>query len=194
MMYEIDRYWLEDGSAPSAPFATFRGELIQLLEGNREGLYPQAIGLAAEYDQRSDDEFLRWLWDALYPGEVAPRQRERLAFGSYWLEDKSLPFATFLAVIQTHYHPEVRNDNFEELVEMARAGRGGDRMVIFKDELSRLVRGDREGLRPGAIDTATAYDDWKTDDEFLAWLWKELYPGEPLPRSVDNGRGQEFGE
>lgn len=65
-------------------------------------------------------------------------------------------------------------------------------MLIFKDELSRLVRGDREGLRPGAIDTATAYDDWKTDDEFLAWLWKELYPGEAVPGSAGDARSQDL--
>lgn len=92
-----------------------------------------------------------------------------------------MPFATFLAIIQTYYHPEVRNDNFEELVEMAHAGLGGEQMATFKTELSQLVRGEREGLRPGAIAAATEYDDWKTDDEFLMWLWHELYPDEAVP-------------
>ncbi|TDW89584.1 hypothetical protein EV137_3380 [Kribbella pratensis] len=103
---------------------------------------------------------------------------------SYWLTDPSVPFATFLTIIQTYYHPEVRNDNFDELVEMARTGRGGEKLATFKAELERLVRGDREGLRAGAISDATAYDDWSTDDEFLAWLWGVLYPGERVP-----GRG-----
>lgn len=89
-----------------------------------------------------------------------------------------MPFATFLAIIQSYYHPESRNDSFDELIELARTGRGGERMVIFKAELARLVRGDREGLRAGAISDATEYDDWATDDEFLGWLWGELYPGE----------------
>ncbi|TDD51873.1 hypothetical protein E1263_29710 [Kribbella antibiotica] len=101
---------------------------------------------------------------------------------SYWLEDDSVPFATFLGVIQTYYHPEARNDNFDELVEWARAGRGGEEMATFKEELSRLVQGDREGLRPGAIEAATEYDDWNTDEGFLNWLWQELYPDEPVPR------------
>jgi hypothetical protein len=100
---------------------------------------------------------------------------------SYWLKDPSAPFATFLAIIQTYYHPEARNKNFEELIEMARAGRGGEEMATFKSELERLVRGDREGLRNGAISDATEYDDWNTDEEFLDWLWQELYPGEPVP-------------
>lgn len=64
---------------------------------------------------------------------------------------------------------------------MARAGRGGERMATFKTELDRLVRGDREGLRIRAISDATEYDDWKTDEEFLNWLWRELYPNEPVP-------------
>jgi hypothetical protein len=105
----------------------------------------------------------------------------RVVSKSYWLEDRSVPFATFLAIVQTYYHPEVRNDNFEELVEMARAGLGGERMATFKAELSQLVRGDREGLRPGAIAAATEYDDWATDDELLRWLWQELYPNQPVP-------------
>jgi hypothetical protein len=100
---------------------------------------------------------------------------------SYWLRDRSAPFATFLAIIQSYYHPESRNDSFDELVEMARSSQGGERMAVFKAELERLVRGDREGLRNGAISDATEYDDWNTDEEFLDWLWRELYPGEPVP-------------
>lgn len=98
---------------------------------------------------------------------------------SYWLDDKSVPFATFLAVIQAHYHPEAYYDNFPDLVEMARTGRGGERMATFKAELSRLVSGDREGLGPGAISDAAEYD-CASDDEFLQWLWHELYPSEPV--------------
>ena len=29
----------------------------------------------------------------------------------YWLEDDEVPFATFLRIIQTYYHPENRHDN-----------------------------------------------------------------------------------
>jgi len=99
----------------------------------------------------------------------------------YWLEDRTVPFATFLGIIQTYYHPEVRLDNFCELVGLARSGRGGVEMVTFKEELARLVSGDRQGLRPNAILNAAEYDDWSSDDEFLTWLWSELYPNEALP-------------
>ncbi|GAA1604771.1 hypothetical protein GCM10009804_71270 [Kribbella hippodromi] len=54
-------------------------------------------------------------------------------------------------------------------------------MAVFRQELVRLVQGDREGLHPEALDTATDYDDWETDDEFLVWLWGALYPGEAVP-------------
>lgn len=107
----------------------------------------------------------------------------------YWLEDDTVPFATFLRITQTYYHPEVRHDNFAELVQLARHGGGGEKMAVFKRELARLVGGEREGLRPNAISVASGYDDWATDEEFLAWLWKELYPGESIPGSTDDVEG-----
>ncbi len=100
----------------------------------------------------------------------------------YWLDDKSVPFATFLGVLQAYYHPEVRNDNFAMMGRRAQRNRPDDvEMATFKKEFVQLLQGHREGLLPGAIDVAAAYDDWDTDDEFLAWLWQELYPNEPMP-------------
>ncbi|MFD7153203.1 hypothetical protein ACFV9C_01305 [Kribbella sp. NPDC059898] len=54
--------------------ANFRRELVQLLQGEREGLHPKALATAAAYDQRNDDEFPQWLWCELYPSEPLPRQ------------------------------------------------------------------------------------------------------------------------
>lgn len=106
--------------------------------------------------------------------------------GRYWLKDKDVPFATLLNVIEAHYHPEIRNDNYEGLVRWARtAGPDDVRMATFKKELTAVLQGHREGLPPGAIDLAAEYDEWDTDEEFLAWLWGELYPGEPVP-AVDS--------
>jgi IS5 family transposase len=100
----------------------------------------------------------------------------------YWLDDKSVPFGTFLRYLEKYYSPEVHDDNFELLVSRARLAAPEDAgMATFKDELSRLLRGDREGLHPHAIITAAEYGDWKTDDEFLLWLWRELYPDEATP-------------
>jgi hypothetical protein len=106
----------------------------------------------------------------------------------YWLDDKSAPFATFLTCLQSYYHPEVRNDNFAVFAEYARRNPPGDAvMVTFKQELVRLLQGDREGLHPAAIGVASEYDDFDTDDEFLAWLWQELYPEDPVPGPGDDG-------
>jgi hypothetical protein len=103
----------------------------------------------------------------------------------YWLDDASVPFGTFLRYMETYYHPEIYYDNFESLVARAKLGDGGGPgMAIFKDELVRLLKGDREGLHPLAIATAAEYDDWKSDDEFLRWLWHDLYPSEPAPTSA----------
>lgn len=111
----------------------------------------------------------------------------------YWLKDRAVPFATFLSVIQTYYHPEVRNQHYSWLVERAReAGSEDVEMVTFKNELTQLLKGRREGLRPGAIDVAAAYDDWDTDEEFLAWLWRDLYPTEPVPTSTGDGSQDEL--
>ena len=107
---------------------------------------------------------------------------------SYWLRDSGAPFATFLSVIQSYYHPEIRNDKFEKLLRRARASDPADvQMAAFKEELIRLLHGDRGGLHPEAIETATDYDDWETDDEFLEWLWQQLYPDEAVPSAGHGG-------
>lgn len=100
----------------------------------------------------------------------------------YWLKDKDAPFATFLSVVQAYYHAEIRNDNFEALPRRAQRDRADDvEMATFKQEFIRLLEGDREGLHPEALDVAAAYDDFENDDEFLVWLWQQLYPNEPVP-------------
>lgn len=100
----------------------------------------------------------------------------------YWLKDKGAPFATFLGVIGAYYHPEIRSYKFPQLVQRAQEDRPDDtQMATFKAEFVRLLEGDREGLHPEALDAATEYDEWDTDDEFLNWLWHELYPNERPP-------------
>ena len=59
-------------------------------------------------------------------------------------------------------------------------------MARFYSEFVQLLQGHRDGLHPRAIFTAAEYDDWD-DDEFLAWLWRELYPTEALPTPESNG-------
>ena len=103
----------------------------------------------------------------------------------YWLDDHSVPFGMFLRFMEIYYNPEVRNDLYDSLVARAKLGDPGDAgMATIKDEFGRLLKGDREGLHPLAILTAAGYDEWKTDDEFLRWLWHDLYPSEPAPTSA----------
>ncbi|GAA3138077.1 hypothetical protein GCM10010530_67890 [Kribbella aluminosa] len=87
--------------------------------------------------------------------------------------------------MEIYYHPEIYYDNYESLVARAKLGDPADAsMAAFKEEFTRLLKGDREGLHPLAIATAAEYDDWKTDTEFLEWLWSDLYPSEPAPTST----------
>ncbi|MFD7154309.1 hypothetical protein ACFV9C_06915 [Kribbella sp. NPDC059898] len=100
----------------------------------------------------------------------------------YWLDGRDGPFATFLSYVQSYYHPEVRYDNFSTFVEYARKNPVDDPdLLTFKHELVRLLRGEHDGLDPMALSVAAEYDDFDSDDEFLAWLWHELYPDEALP-------------
>ncbi|MFF0339233.1 hypothetical protein [Kribbella sp. NPDC004875] len=102
--------------------------------------------------------------------------------GEYWLKHPDAPFATFLAVVQTHLHSEADPDNFSALKRRVQADRPDDvELQTFKEEFSQLLRGDREGLPRDALSLAADGDDWNTDDKFLAWLWQQLYPGEPAP-------------
>ncbi|WP_328988811.1 hypothetical protein OG394_21535 [Kribbella sp. NBC_01245] len=50
----------------------FKAELTQLLQGDRDGLHPHALGTAAEYDDYDDTAFLARLWHDLYPDEPVP--------------------------------------------------------------------------------------------------------------------------
>ncbi|HET6742169.1 MAG TPA: hypothetical protein VFH76_24665 [Kribbella sp.] len=99
--------------------------------------------------------------------------------GEYWLKYPDAPFATFLAVVQSHLHSEADPDNFSALKRRVRSDRADDlELQAFKAEFSRLLNGDREGLPSDAISLAADGDNWRTDDEFLVWLRAELYPGE----------------
>jgi hypothetical protein len=107
-----------------------------------------------------------------------------MAISRYWLTDKNAPFATVLNFLDAYYHPEVHDDNFHRLVQRAALARDDDiELADFKRGLVQLLLGEREGLHPKALSTAAAYDQ-SSDDEFLKWLWHELYPSEPLPESA----------
>ncbi|GAA3138099.1 hypothetical protein JOF29_000172 [Kribbella aluminosa] len=105
--------------------------------------------------------------------------------GEYWLKHGDAPFATFLAVVQTHLHSEADPDNLAALKRRVQEDRPEDtELQTFQAELSQLLTGERQGLTTDAISLAADGDGWDIDDEFLGWLWNELYPSEPLPASA----------
>ncbi|GAA1590594.1 hypothetical protein [Kribbella karoonensis] len=112
-----------------------------------------------------------------------------MAIGRYWLADKDAPYATVLNLLEAYFHPEIRDDNFQDLVLRARSADPEDiELATLKRELIRLLQGDRDGLHPKALATAAAYDQ-RSDDEFLQWLWHEVYPSEPVTASgTERGR------
>jgi hypothetical protein len=102
--------------------------------------------------------------------------------GEYWLKHRDAPFATFLAVVQAHLHSEADPDNFAALKRRVQADRVGDtELQTFRAELSRLLTGERQDLPSDAISLAADGDNWENDDEFLVWLWQQLYPNETVP-------------
>ncbi|MGZ0149920.1 hypothetical protein ACXJJ3_22865 [Kribbella sp. WER1] len=108
-----------------------------------------------------------------------------MAIARYWLTDKDAPFATVLNFLEAYFHPEIRDDNFQDLVQRVSSAVPEDtELVTFKRELIQLLLGDREGLHPKALATAAGYDQ-RSDDEFLSWFWHELYPHEPTPGRRD---------
>lgn len=98
----------------------------------------------------------------------------------YWLDDSDAPFATLLRVVGTYCHPEAGPDAYDDLITLARTRDDDEEMRRFKDELRRVLAGDRTGLHPDALFAATAYGDG-SDDAFLRRLWRDLYPSEPVP-------------
>lgn len=99
----------------------------------------------------------------------------------YWRDKLGAPFETLLRTVDLYCHPEAGDYAYEDLKRRAQSAAADDvEMRQFRSELSRLLQGDREGLKPFALATAAEYDDG-TDDAFLRRLWTDLYPDEPVP-------------
>ena len=97
----------------------------------------------------------------------------------YWQDDKDAPFAALMDVIETYCHPEAYDeayDDFKEVVHMPEHDSIFDR---FKEQLIEAIR-TPEQLPKGALFRAAPYADG-SPEKFLARLWHDLYPDEPLP-------------
>lgn len=100
---------------------------------------------------------------------------------AYWYDDRGAPFGTLLRIVDAYCNPEAYDGAYEALAARVRLANPADTgIVVFKAELTQLLRGDRDGLHVAALGTAAAYDDGD-DDAFLERLWRDLYPDEVLP-------------
>jgi len=63
--------WLKDGE-PQEEISRFKDEFRQLLSGKLNQLPDYALFTAAEFDDGSDEAFLRRLWHELYGDEPVP--------------------------------------------------------------------------------------------------------------------------
>lgn len=97
----------------------------------------------------------------------------------FWQEDPDAPYATLLSVVAGACHPEAWDDAYAELRAIARERAGTPRMIRFKRELGAALR-DPAVVPPGELFDAAQYSDG-SEAAFLARLWRDLYPDEPLP-------------
>lgn len=99
-----------------------------------------------------------------------------------WVAEPGRPFATLLSYARTYLHPEVYNDAIDDLrylVGLPEEQQDPDTRR-FKAELRLVILGQTDGLPPGALSEAAEYDDGD-QDAYVRRLWRELFPGEPLP-------------
>lgn len=97
----------------------------------------------------------------------------------FWQDAPDAPFATLLGVVEGSCHPEAWEDAYEHLQRIAREHPDTAEMTRFKAELRQAIQ-DPGQIPDGALYRAAQYDDG-SDANFLARLWRDLYPGEPLP-------------
>lgn len=97
----------------------------------------------------------------------------------FWEAHPDAPYATLLRLIETYCHPEAYNDVYDDLKEAVRLPGHSPDFDVFKDELRRALEHPDE-LPEGALYDSAKYSE-RSGEDFLAQLWRDLYPGEPLP-------------
>lgn len=97
----------------------------------------------------------------------------------FWQDDPDAPFATLLGIVEGSCHPEAWEDAYEDLQRIAREHADTAEMTRFKAELRQAIR-DPGQIPDGALYRAAQYADG-SESRFLARLWRDLYPDEPLP-------------
>lgn len=87
-------------------------------------------------------------------------------------------WTTLLQVIEAHCHPDADSEAYADLQALARDPED-EEMRVFKDEL-RAALIDPGLLPEGRLFRVAQFEDG-SDAQFLARLWRDLYPGEALP-------------
>lgn len=98
---------------------------------------------------------------------------------SWWLQEPDTPFATLLSIVQGYCHPEAYDEAYEDLQKLVKSPTRGPVWYRFKEELIAAIR-DPDQIPDGDLGKAAQYDDG-SPEKFLARLWHDLYPDEPLP-------------
>jgi hypothetical protein len=98
----------------------------------------------------------------------------------YWERHPDGPFATLIAVAATYCHPEAYAEAYDDLISRARSPQADDDEIrIFTAELKDALT--NPGQLPGdELYHAAEYDDG-SDEAFLRHLWRDMFPGEPVP-------------
>lgn len=105
----------------------------------------------------------------------------------YWLEDSDAPFAALLQVVDAYCHPEY--GDYDELKEAARNPERDSRMPKFKEQLRDALADPSQIPGKDTLHDAAHFSDG-TDERFLRRLWRDLYPGEPVPGGDEEFREQ----
>lgn len=97
----------------------------------------------------------------------------------FWVKDRDARFATLLRIVETYCHPEAYDEAYEDLQAVVARPTHKPVFDTFKSELRDAIR-DPGQLPEGALFRAAVYEDGSAE-KFLARLWRDLYPDEPLP-------------
>jgi len=97
----------------------------------------------------------------------------------FWQYEPDAPFATLLRLVETYCHPEAYDEAYEDFQEAVALPSHDPVFDRFKEELREAIR-DPAQVPEGALFRAAVYDDGSAE-RFLARLWRDLYPDEPLP-------------